>query len=304
MYEKRLRGVVIPTVTPMNEDGSIDEASLINYTRFLADAGVDALYPNGTNGESLLLTEAERKCIAETVAKENKQRLPLYIQCGSMTTAETVSHSKHAAEMGADGIGIMSPAFFSMDEEALLQYYSEVIRELPADFPVYIYNIPGCTTNDVKPVLLEKLMGEFSNIIGIKFSSSDMMRLQDYLETGERKPDLLIGCDRLFLHCLVSGGVGTVTGPGAIFHERFTRLYRQYQEGDYDGAAKTQNKIIAMDREMAGIPGIPALKTLLKLRGVIRTDICRAPLRALSEKEKHNLHEIYIRYCEEEGINE
>ena len=54
MYEKRLCGVVIPTITPMNEDGSIDDASLADFTRYLLEAGVNALYPNGTNGESLL----------------------------------------------------------------------------------------------------------------------------------------------------------------------------------------------------------------------------------------------------------
>ena len=61
MYEKRLLGLVIPMITPMNEDSSVDDASLRNFVNFLADAGVDALYPNGTNGESLLLSQAERE---------------------------------------------------------------------------------------------------------------------------------------------------------------------------------------------------------------------------------------------------
>lgn len=304
MYKKQLRGVVIPTITPMNEDGSIDDISLANYTRFLIEVGVDALYANGTNGESLLFTKEEREHVAETMAGENNHRLPLYIQCGSMTTAETISHAKHAVKIGTDGIGVMSPAFFPMDDKALFQYYSDVISELPEDFPVYIYNIPSCTTNDVKPTLLKNLMEKFPNIVGIKFSSPDLMRLEDYLEVGGRKPELLIGCDSLFLQCLISGGVGTVTGPGSIFHERFRRLYRQYREGDFGGAAETQKKIVETDRKMAGIPGIPALKTLLKLRGIIRTDVCRAPLRSLTAEEKHALKEIYDVYCKEEGIYE
>ena len=221
-----------------------------------------------------------------------------------MTTGETASHAVHAVDIGADGIGIMSPAFFQMDEESLLQYYRDVIKGLPENFPVYIYNIPGCTTNDVKPGLLQKLMEEFPNIVGIKYSSPDLMRVEDYLETDGRKPELLIGCDSLFLQCLMTGGVGTVTGPGSIFHERFTRLYRQFQQGDYAGAAMTQKKIVETDRKLAGIPGIPALKTLLKLRGVIRTDVCRGPLRPLKEDEKRILEEIYDAYCEEEGIHE
>lgn len=303
MYEKRLSGVVIPTITPMNEDGTIDDASLKNFTDFLVKAGVNALYPNGTNGESLLLAQEEREHVAEVMAETNAHRIPLFIQCGSMTTAETASHAQHAVKIGADGIGIMSPAFFGMDEEALFLYYAAVIENLPKDFPVYVYNIPGCTTNDVSPSLLKRLMAAFDNVVGIKYSSPDLMRVEDYLNTAGRVPQLLIGCDSLFLQCLVTGGVGTVTGPGSIFYERFIRLYRQFREGDFEGAMETQKKIVETDRRLAGIPGIPALKTLLKLRGVIRTDVCRAPHRALTDAERQVLSEIYADYCKEEDIN-
>lgn len=303
MYEKRLKGVVIPMITPMNEDSTVDDASLKNFVNFLVEAGTDALYPNGTNGESLLMSQAEREHIAEVIAETNDHRLPLFIQCGSMTTAETASHAKHAVQIDADGIGVMSPAFFGMDEEALFQYYAAVIEGLPKDFPVYIYNIPGCTTNDVTPALLRRLMATYDNVVGIKYSSPNLMRVEDYLNTDGRVPELLIGCDSLFLQCLITGGVGTVTGPGSIFYERFNRLYRQFQEGDYKGAMETQRKIVETDRKLAGIPGIPALKTLLKLRGVIRTDVCRAPHRPLTDAEKQILAEVYAEYCKEEGIN-
>lgn len=303
MYEKRLAGVVIPMITPMNEDSTVDDASLKNFVNFLVEAGADALYPNGTNGESLLLSQAEREHIAEVIAETNNHRLPLFIQCGSMTTAETASHAQHAVKIGADGIGVMSPAFFGMDEEALFQYYAAVIEKLPKDFPVYVYNIPGCTTNDVPPSLLKRLMAAFENVVGIKYSSPNLMRVEDYLNTDGRVPQLLIGCDSLFLQCLTTGGVGTVTGPGSVFCERFNRLYRQFQEGDFKGAMETQKKIVETDRKLAAIPGIPALKNLLKLRGVIRTDVCRAPHRPLTDAEKQVLADVYAEYCKEEGIH-
>lgn len=302
MKRKKMYGVVIPTITPMNEDGSIDEASLVNFTKYLGDAGVHCLYPNGTNGESLLLSQEERQEIAEVMTETNGHRLPIFIQCGSMSTAETASHARHALKIGADGVGIMSPAFFPMDSKALFEYYSEVIDGLPEDFPVYIYNIPGCTTNDVAPDLLARLMQTFPNVVGIKYSSPDLMRIENYLNITGRRPELLIGCDRLFLQCLVTGGVGTVTGPGAIFYERFNRLYRQYQEGDWKGAAETQKKIVETDRQMEGIPGIPALKALLKMRGVIKNDTCRRPLRKLDKEEYKILENVYKQYCMEENI--
>ena len=138
MYEKRLRGVVIPAILPMNEDSSVDDASLKNFTKFLVEAGMGALYPNGTNGESLMLKQEEREHVAEVMAEENNHALPLFIQCGAMTTKETAALAQHAVKIGADGIGVMNPAFFGMDEEALFGYYSDVVKGLPEDFPVYV----------------------------------------------------------------------------------------------------------------------------------------------------------------------
>lgn len=303
MEEKRMRGLVVAAITPMNEDGTPDEQGVASFTDFLCKAGVHCIYPNGTNGESLLLTQAERERVAEITVKASQGRTPVFIQCGSMSTAETASHAQHAVKIGADGIGIMTPAFFTVDDEALFQYYQAIIAPLPKDFPVYIYNIPGCTGNDVSPALLGRLLDAFPNVKGIKFSKPDLMRAEDYLEQPSRRPDLLIGCDSLFLQCLTLGGVGTVTGPGAIFNERFTRLYRQYNEGDLTGAMKTQRRIVKTDRELADIPGIPALKTLLKLRGVIKTDVCRAPLRPLNDSEHDVLKRVWEDYAKEEGIH-
>ncbi len=300
MLDKRMFGVVIPTITPMNEDGSLDVKSLEKYTQYLIDAKVNCLYPNGTNGESLMLTKDERQRVAEVMAKVNNGRLPLFIQSGAMTTEETASHVKHAKSIGADGVGIMSPAFFPMDEAALFDYYSKSIKNVPADFPIYIYNIPGCTTNDVSAALLGRLMEAYPNIVGIKYSCPNLIRIEDYLRCNKRTPDVLIGCDSLFLQCLVTGGVGTVTGPGAVFHKRFNRLYNQYMSGDLKGAEKTQRQIVELDRALMNIPGIPALKAMLKLLGVIENDTCRMPLRKLSQEEYDVIARVLDNYDKEE----
>lgn len=302
MTNKRLFGVVIPTITPMNENGTIDEESAASFYDYLIKAGVNGLYPNGTNGESLLLTKEERQLVAEIAVRTNAGRIATFIQCGSMTTAETASHAKHSAEIGADGIGVMSPAFFPMDDESLFKYYSDVVSGLPDQFPVYVYNIPGCTTSDVKPELLNRIMKTYPNVVGIKFSSPNLIRIEDYFVKTEKTPDLLIGCDSLFLQCLITGGVGTVTGPGSIFHERFTRLYKQYCEKDFSGAMETQKQIVKTDRALDGIPGIPALKALLKMRGIIRTDVCRAPLRPLRKDEYEILDRVLNEYYREENL--
>ena len=303
MSDKRLKGVVIPTITPMKEDGSVDEQSTADFCEYLCKAGVNAIYPNGTNGESLLLSAAERDLVAEIMVGTNKGRMTSFIQCGSMTTGETLLHVKHSEKIGADGVGVMTPAFFTMDDEALYQYYAKMARSVSDGYPIYVYNIPGCTTNDVSPQLLNRLLRDFPNIVGIKYSRSDLMRVEDYLNQCERQPELLIGCDSLFYQCLITGGVGTVSGPGSVYCERFTRLYRQFLSGDVEGAVITQRQIVTADRKLRGIPEIPALKAMLKMRGVIKTDVCREPLRRLTANEYATVERVLQEYLDEEKIS-
>lgn len=106
MDRKTLYGVVCASICPMNEDGSVDYASVRTLTRHLVDHGIHCLYPNGTNGESLSLTEDERRQIARIIAEENAGKAVLYIQCGAATVEESYRHVRFSREIGADGAGI------------------------------------------------------------------------------------------------------------------------------------------------------------------------------------------------------
>jgi dihydrodipicolinate synthase/N-acetylneuraminate lyase len=61
---KKLFGVTVAMVTPLDEDGKIMESAVRQLVDFLIDKGVNCLYPGGTTGEMYLLTVAERKKLA------------------------------------------------------------------------------------------------------------------------------------------------------------------------------------------------------------------------------------------------
>ncbi|MCD8140701.1 MAG: dihydrodipicolinate synthase family protein [Planctomycetaceae bacterium] len=283
---KTLSGLVCATITPMKQDGGLDLASLEKLCDYLADNGVHGIYPNGTNGEGLLLSADERRRVAEAMVKRNAGRMSVYIQCTAVTMEETAGHMAHAQAVGADGVGVMTPVFFRQDDIALEACFDDLLASVAPDFPAYVYNIPSHSNNDVSPSLLGKIMARHGNVRGIKFSAPDLMRLEDYLACAGRSVDALIGCDSLFLQCLASGGVGTVSGPGMVFAKRFVRLYDQFRSGDWAGARETQMRIVATDRALAGIPGIPAIKTMLVMQGVIAEETCRKPFRALTDAER------------------
>ena len=70
--------------------------------------------------------------------------------------------------------------------------------------------------------------------------------------------------------------------------------------GDLKGAEKTQRQIVELDRALMNIPGIPALKAMLKLLGVIENDTCRMPLRKLSQEEYDVIARVLDNYDKEE----
>jgi len=122
------------------------------------------------------------------------------------------------------------------------------------------------------------------------------MRLQDYLQAAQRDVGVLMGCDSLFLQCLAAGGAGTVSGPAQIFHKYFVGLYEAWIKGDMEKACLYQSYIVKTDRQLAGIPSIPAIKAMLKMLGIIDSDVCRKPLRALSKDEYKRLEHILEEY--------
>lgn len=291
---RHLYGMTCASITPMKEDKTLDLESARRLYRHLAERGTHSLYPNGTNGESLSLSEEERRQLAEVCLQANQGDCVVYIQCGAATVRESYALIRHAREIGADGAGLMTPVFFPTDELSLERYYTEALERF-ADFPIYAYNIPSRTGNDLLPGLFGRLCGQFDNLYGIKYSAPDLLRIQQYLNACDRTPDVLIGCDNLALPCLALGGKGFVSGPGAVFTECDVGLYQAFAAGDLQGAMRCQERCRDYLEQMSGMPEIPAIKYLLMRQGIIACDACREPLRPLTDAEKARLDALLAR---------
>ena len=132
--------------TPFDEQGKLDLEALRAQTEFLIEKGVNCLYPCGTTGEMFLCSEEERKTIAETVLKTAAGRVTVFVHVGAMTQEETIRLARHAESIGADGIGVVTPTYFNVDDRAMAEYYKAICKSVSPDFPVYAYAIPSSRT--------------------------------------------------------------------------------------------------------------------------------------------------------------
>jgi 4-hydroxy-tetrahydrodipicolinate synthase len=283
---KKLTGVNTPISCPMTKDQEVDYVSLEKLCLFLMEKGVHGIYPSGSTGEMAYLSLEERKKILERVVKTCKGRVNVFSMIGANTTKDTIELAQHAEQAGADGIGVVTPYYFKLDETELENYFVSVAKSVSPDFPVYLYGIPQLAVNDITPKLAEKLAKKAKNIIGIKYSWPDMPRLIQFMNIQGGKFSVICGPDDLFLCTIASGGDGTISGNSNVIPEYFVAIWDAFKNGDYERAKKLQlatNKLIAI---VSGPNNLARYKAGLVHRGVIKTDTLRSPLRPLTAEEK------------------
>jgi len=297
----RLRGIVSAMVTPLQGSGDdIDVAGAGRLTRFLIESGIDGLFPLGSTGEGVLLTEQSRRRMAEAVVKEAAGKVPVIVHVGAFQMETVLSLALHAKEIGADGIAVIPPGYYGMDDEALFRYFSR-IAEAVGPFPMYLYNIPGNAKNWIRTPLFLRLAEEFPFIVGMKESSMDFSVYGEFVRNAAPHHVKLIGNDDQILPALAIGGDGAISAGSTAVPEPFVALYRAFREGDLAAAGEWQ-KICSMVKKMLlrSCPVAP-YKKLLSLRGII-SDRVAEPLRQLSERETAELKAALLE-LQEKGVS-
>ena len=286
-------------ITPFDEKGRVDPGALCAHVDFLIEKGVDCLYPLGTTGEMYKLSAKERMEAAETVAKQNAGRATLFIHTGAHDPSEVITLSKHAHEIGADGVGVITPTFFGMTPREMIAYYENISRALPADFPIYLYHLPQCTSVAFAPSTAAAIAERCENVIGLKYSFADISETVRFLAIRERRFSVLQGADRLLLPVLAMGCDGTVSGCSSACPEPFLAVKKAWEAGDLDLAREKQQEADEIADILRGGASAAWFKSALKWRGLFDSHVRAPQLDITSEEEKafwYQLDRFYEKY--------
>ena len=281
---KKLYGVITAMTTPFTADGKVDTAALEEQTEYLIEKGIQCLYPCGTTGEMYLMSAEERELVAETVVKKAAGRVTVFIHVGAMTVDETIRLAQHAHKIGADGVGVVTPSYFTVNDRAMVEYYKTVCAALPDDFPVYVYVIPQLAHNDISAATMEQIAAACKNVVGVKYSFADMRRINEYLQVRNGNFSVVPGADDLFLPALVCGCDGVVSGCSGPFPEAFVEVYKAFQSGDLEGARKAQVAATELVKLMQFGGDMSIFKNILTFRGVTGGHM-RKPLLDLTDEQ-------------------
>ncbi|XP_056270312.1 N-acetylneuraminate lyase isoform X2 [Pseudoliparis swirei] len=242
--EKKLTGLVAATFTPFTPQGEVNLAEIGPYIDYLTEKqGVQSIFVNGTTGESMSLTVAERKILAEDWCQKARGKLDqVIVHVGCLSLKDAKELAGHAAQIGADAIAVMAPFFFKpRTADALRSFLQEVASAAP-NLPFYYYHIPAVTGVNVKDVLegIEELIPSFR---GVKFSGSDLMDFGQCVSDSPPHWSFLYGMDEQLLAALAMGADGAVGSTYNYAGCHFNKLIAAFKEGHVVQARKIQFKM-------------------------------------------------------------
>ena len=286
---KKMYGVNTPLSCPMTKTGEVDYEGLKNLCNFLVEHGIHGLYPNGSTGEMCYLTLEERKKILEVTVETVAGRSNVFAMVGANTTRDTIELAQHAEKVGADGIGVVTPYYFKLSDAELIQYFVDVAKSVSPDFPVYLYGIPQLAVNDVTPAMAEAIVKQCPNVVGVKYSYPDMIKMLKFMDVNNGNFSVLTGPEDLFYAILASGGDGVISGSSNVMPEYFVAIYDAFKAGNYELAAKLQaktNRILAI----LNAPGhMSRYKVGMRYRGIIEDATMRRPLQEITAEEEKTM---------------
>ena len=277
-----IKGIIVPIVTPINEDESLNLDELRVQIERMIENGVDGIFPFGTNGEGYILNFEEKRAVLKTTIEQVNHRVPVYAGTGCISTKETIAQSLMAKELGADVLSIITPSFAKASQEELYRHYKAVAEAV--DMPILLYNIPARTGNAIEPATVERL-AEIPNIVGAKDSSGDWENLKAYIKVREKRSDfaVLSGNDSLILKALKEGGQGAIAGCANVYPHVLSSIYDCFVANDLEEAQKYQDSIASFRAVFKyGNPNT-IVKKAVNLLGYPVGE-CKAPFNGLSEE--------------------
>lgn len=281
-----LAGVVPPTVTAFDDDGSLDEAGTAAHARYVVEGGASGVFPLGTNGEFPLLSADERERVVATVVDEVGGEVPVIAGVGAPGTRQTVSNARRAVDAGADGVVVVTPFYFPLDNEGAVTHYQRVVDAV--DVPVYVYHIPSKTGNSLSLETLSTI-AELDGVAGLKDSSKDVPWLGQAIDDN---PELtfLVGSDSLLTPGLDVGCSGMVSAVANVFPELVVELYEAYDAGNYDRATELQSQVYDVRSALKRGPYMAGVKSALTVVDVaFDVGPLREPLRRMDEGDREAL---------------
>lgn len=283
----KFRGIFPPVPSIVDAQGELDKVGMARMLEHVIESGADGMLILGSGGEFSQFSSQQRKEIAAFCLHHVNGRVPVLIGIACSGTAETIELGCHAQEHGADGVLVVNPYYAKFSDDARFMHYKRIADALKT--PVFLYNFPDLTGQDIGLDIITRLAKEVPNIVGIKDTIDNISHTREIINRVHTfRPDFIIfsGYDEYMLDTLLLGGHGGI--PATFnFAPTITRsIYQAFLDNDLEKARYFQQQLAKLSPLYAlEQPFFGVIKTAIKLSGLDISTAVVAPALPLSDEK-------------------
>ena len=253
------RGVWAASLTPLTANDEIDIPALHRLLDYVLGAGMHGIYVCGSSGEWVLLSPAERMCLAEATVSHVAGHVPVMVHVGA--------------------------TYYNVNPSGLVAHYRHIAQA--AQLPVYLYNLPDATGVNVTVRVMQELLA-LGYVQGLKYTSYNLLEMREIIEVCGDRLTVFSGLDEIFLPCLVTGVQGGIGTTYNCLPHLFVELYDAWCNGDIARAQELQFVVDRVVLTLARYGIISAVKAAMRF---LELDCGgpRLPLCPLTDEEETRL---------------
>jgi 4-hydroxy-tetrahydrodipicolinate synthase len=258
-----LRGVGCVNATPTRADGSVNEAEYRRHIRWLADSGVAFIQPAAATGQALTLSETEIARILEWSVDEIGDRVFITAYSGRDATSETIHLTRLAKSIGCASAFIIQPYFSRPDPEGLFRHYAAVAEAV--DLPIVIYNNPDRAGVPVPVSVMDRLVRQYDNIVGLK--QSDLNAFADSFQVLSPRIHVMPKSEKEMLFGFALGSRAILTFGANVIPTELATIHRLWEAGDLAAAQELYLRFVPLMNAIHIEPVPNAVKWMLNAMG-------------------------------------
>ena len=275
---KKYEGVIPAFYACYDDQGEISPERVRALVEYFLVKGVQGLYVNGSSGECIYQSVADRKLILEEVMAVAKGKLTIIAHVACNNTKDSMELARHAESLGVDAIATIPPIYFRLPEYSIAQYWNDISAAAPhTDF--VIYNIPQLAGVALTPSLYTEMLKN-ERVIGVKNSSMPVQDIQTFAALGGEDHLVFNGPDEQFLGGRLMGARAGIGGTYGAMPELFLKLNQLIADKELERAKELQFTINTIIGKLTAAHGnmYSVIKEVLKINENLNIGSVRAPL--------------------------
>ena len=275
---KKYEGVIPAFYACYDDQGEISPERVRALVEYFLVKGVQGLYVNGSSGECIYQSVADRKLILEEVMAVAKGKLTIIAHVACNNTKDSMELARHAESLGVDAIAAIPPIYFRLPEYSVAQYWNDISAAAPqTDF--VIYNIPQLAGVALTPSLYAEMLKN-GRVIGVKNSSMLVQDIQTFAALGGEDHLVFNGPDEQFLGGRLMGARAGIGGTYGVMPELFLKLNQLIADKELERAKELQFTINTIIGKLTAAHGnmYSVIKEVLKINENLNVGSVRAPL--------------------------